>query len=66
MKMKIVVEKELDIGFLYDNIRYDFTSYDACEEANITDSDLTDDVMIQIFIKLADVVRARRDAPWNE
>lgn len=66
MKMKIIVEKELDIGFLYDNIRTYFTDYEACEEANITESDLTDDVMIQIFLKLADVVRARRDAEWNE
>lgn len=52
----------VDIKSLYDELirKGDFTAYDAIDEANLTDDDLTPEVTEQIFIALAQEALERR------
>lgn len=54
----------VDIKSLYNElIKYgDFTAYDAIDESNLTDDDLTPEVMEQIFIALAQEALERKKA----
>ena len=51
----------IDIKSLYDELirKGDFTAYDAIDEANLTDDDLTPEVTEQIFIALAQEAHSR-------
>jgi hypothetical protein len=54
----------VDIKSLYDELirKGDFTAYDAIDEANLTDDDLTPEVMELIFVALAqEAIRRRKE-----
>lgn len=52
----------IDIKSLYDELisKGDFTAYNAIDEANLTNDDLTPEVTEQIFIALAQEALERR------
>lgn len=63
MMLELTFKKtvNVDIKSLYDElIKYDFTAYDAINESNLTNDDLTPEVMEQIFIALAQEALERR------
>lgn len=66
MMLELTFKKtvNVDIKSLYDElIKYgDFTAYDAINESNLTDDDLTPEVMEQIFIALAQEALERKKA----
>lgn len=53
--MKITVERELDMEELFEDVIEDLTEYTACEDANLTDDDLTPELLADIFSELAKV-----------
>ena len=57
--MKITVERELDVEELFDNVIEDFAEHTACEDANLTDDDLTPELLADIFNELAEVAAQR-------
>lgn len=59
--MKIEISKTLDISQLYDDIvAYgDFEGYSACDDINLSRSDLTPTLMAKIFSALADEATKR-------
>ncbi len=58
--MKITLSKNLDIQQLYEDIvEGDFDGYYACDEINLSKSDLTPNLMAQIFSALADEANKR-------
>lgn len=66
MMLELTFKKtvNVDIKSLYNElIKYgDFTAYDAIDESNLTDDDLTPEVMEQIFIALAQEALERKKA----
>jgi hypothetical protein len=66
MMLELTFKKtvNVDIKSLYDGlIKYgDFTAYDAINESNLTNDDLTPEVMEQIFIALAQEALERKKA----
>lgn len=66
MMLELTFKKtvNVDIKSLYDElIKYgDFTAYDAINESNLTNDDLTPEVMEQIFIALAHEALERKKA----
>lgn len=66
MMLKLTFKKTVNVNIksLYDElIKYgDFTAYDAIDESDLTDDDLTPEVMEQIFIALAQEALERKKA----
>ena len=66
MMLELTFKKtdNVNIKSLYDElIKYgDFTAYDAIDESDLTDDDLTPEVMEQIFIALAQEALERKKA----
>lgn len=57
--MKITVERELDVEELFDDVIEDFAEHTACEDANLTDDDLTPKLLADIFSELAKIAAQR-------
>lgn len=66
MMLELTFKKTVNVNIksLYDElIKYgDFTAYDAIDESDLTDDDLTPEVMEQIFIALAQEALERKKA----
>lgn len=66
MMLELTFKKTANVNIksLYDElIKYgDFTAYDAIDESDLTDDDLTPEVMEQIFIALAQEALERKKA----
>lgn len=57
--MKITIERELDVEELFEDMVEDFADYTSCEDANLTNDDLTSKLLADIFSELAKVAAQR-------
>ena len=57
--MKITIERELDVDEMFEEMVDNFTDYTACEDANLTNDDLTSEMLADIFNELAKVAAER-------
>jgi len=57
--MKITIERELDMEALFDDITYDISGCDTCEDACLHPQDFTPEVLADIFSELADIATKR-------
>lgn len=57
--MKITIERELDMEALFDDIAYDISGCDTCEDAGLHPQDFTPEVLSNIFTELADIAAKR-------
>ena len=59
MLLKIPVTKTLNIKVLYDDIIDDFSEYNAAEDVNLSNEDITPEVAEKIFTALAQEAHER-------
>ena len=57
--MKIMTKRELDVEELFQEMITDFADYCACEDANLTNDDITPEVLADIFSELANIAAKR-------
>jgi predicted DNA-binding transcriptional regulator YafY len=57
--MKITIERELDMEELFDDISYDISGCETCEDACLHPQDFTPEVLADIFSELAEVAAKR-------
>lgn len=57
--MKVTIERELDVDELFDDMIDNFVDYAACEDAHLTNDDLTSEMLADIFNELAEVAAQR-------
>lgn len=57
--MKITIERELDMEKLFDDITYDISDCETCDDAHLYPQDFTPEVLADIFSELAEVAVKR-------